>query len=1098
MALSNRERVGKALELLAGAFGPYIDRRMAKASPKGGNWKAAYADANVDGDPSAQINVVLDNWQVFRTELRTTGRNLVGEARDWRNKWAHNEPFSHDDAYRSLDTIERLLALIDASEADEVGAAKNELMRQRLEAEARKATPKPDALFTEPSAGLRPWRDVIQPHNDVAQGKFALAEFAANLYQVHLGKGLAEYTEPVEFFRRTYLTVGLRQLLTHAAQRISNAGGAPVVDLQTNFGGGKTHSMIALYHLFSGLPVTAFPQEVQELLAAAGVTGLPSVRRAVVVGTEMSPGQPVVKPDGTEVRTIWGEIAWQLGGTEGYQLVAEADRTATSPGQAMSEVFRRFGPCLVLIDEWVAYARQLFETSQLLPGGMFETQFSFAQTLADAAIAVPGVLLVISLPVSDDPARQGSSPIGSEAEVGGVAGQEAARRLANVIARTETPWRPASAEESFEIVRRRLFEPIAADRIKDRDATARTFSEFYRTQAAEFPGDCREPGYGNRIKGSYPIHPELFARLYEDWSTLEGFQRTRGVLRLMAAVISALWAGNDQAPMILPASVPLDDAAVQAELTRNLDQAWQPILDSDIDGPSSVPHKIDRAYPNLGRYGAARRAARAVFLASAPRTGSANRGVEIQRVKLACTLPGESVATYGDALNRLTDRSSYLYVEGARYWYGTQASVARRARELIEQLLATRCDEVHAEIVRRLRDQARERGDFTAVHVCPASPGEVPDDPDARLVILGPTTPHSNRDDSSLAMAAARDILDRRASGQRLYRNMLVFLAPDLKRLEELERGSAEYLAWKEIEDRRAELNLDVFQTNQSASKRADADRAVDLRLAETYHWCLVPDQPDPTGPIQWEHIKADGQGSLPVRASRKLVNSGSLGVAYAAELLRGLLSEGGVLSSMWADGHTTVNALWDAFARYAYLPRLKNMDTLVASVRQGANPIAWEVMGFAVADALDAATGRYIGLTTYGDDATVIGTTLVVRPDVAAAQLGDEASSEETSGANGGRSTGDDGDDGDEPAAEDTLRRFYAVARLDPERYQRDFAKLAAEVIASLAGLVGTSVEISLEIKATNTDGFPEHVTRTVTENARTLKLDSYGFETD
>ena len=167
-----------------------------------------------------------------------------------------------------------------------------------------------------------------------------------------------------------------------------------------------------------------------------------------------------------------------------------------------------------------------------------------------------------------------------------MAGQEAARRLGNVIARTETPWRPASAEESFEIVRRRLFEPIATDRIKDRDATAQTFSEFYRTQAAEFPSECREPGYIDKIKGSYPIHPELFARLYEDWSTLEGFQRTRGVLRLMAAVISALWAGNDQSPMILPASVPLDDAAVQAELTRNLDQAWQPIIDSDIDGPS--------------------------------------------------------------------------------------------------------------------------------------------------------------------------------------------------------------------------------------------------------------------------------------------------------------------------------------------------------------------------------------------------------------------------------------------------------------------------------------------------------------------------------
>jgi hypothetical protein len=473
--------------------------------------------------------------------------------------------------------------------------------------------------------------------------------------------------------------------------------------------------------------------------------------------------------------------------------------------------------------------------------------------------------------------------------------------------------------------------------------------------------------------------------------------------------------------------------------------------------------------------------------------------VEIQRVKLACTLPGESVATYGDALNRLTDRSSYLYVEGARYWYGTQASVARRARELVEQLLTTRRDEVHGEIVRRLRDQPRERGEFLAVHVCPASAGDVPDDPDARLVFLGPTTPHSNRDDNSLAMVAARGILDQRGSGQRLYRNMLIFLAPDLKRLEELERGSAEFLAWKDIDDHWEELNLDVFQKKQAESKRREANKGVDSLLFETYHWCLVPHQPDPTGPVEWESIKADGQGSLAERASRKLVNSGSLGAAYPPELLRGLLSDGGVLSSMWADGYTTVNALWDAFARYPYLPRLKNLETLCATVREGANPIAWQITGFAVANALDASTGRYVGLTIHGDAAHVIGTTLVVRPDVAATQFHDEETQVvSASDDRGPEATPTPGVGDERPVANDKLRRFYAVVRLDPERYQRDFSKLAAEVIANLAGLLGTNVEITVEVKATNGAGFPEHVTRTVTENARTLKLDSYGFETD
>ena len=265
---------------------------------------------------------------------------------------------------------------------------------------------------------------------------------------------------------------------------------------------------------------------------------------------------------------------------------------------------------------------------------------------------------------------------------------------------------------------------------------------------------------------------------------------------------------------------------------------------------------------------------------------------------------------------------------------------------------------------------------------------------------------------------------------------MVVFLAADVKRLEELERGSAEFLAWKEIEDRRAELNLDVFQTNQAQSKRADADRSVDLRLAETYQWCLVPHQPDPTGAVEWETVKADGQGSLAVRTSRKLVNAGSLGVAYSGELLRGLLATGGVLSPMWAEGYTTVNALWDAFARYPYLPRLRSLEILCAAARQGANPIAWQVMGFALADTIDSTTGHFVGLTVHGDAASVTGTTLVVDPQVAGSQLSESPAPVTEDHVPVGDGTLTLADVADAAA----LRRFYAVAKLDPERYQRDF----------------------------------------------------------
>jgi uncharacterized protein len=304
MAMSNRERVGRAFELLAAGLGPYVDRRMRGQSSAKDQWfeqvKARERGSVSLQDPALHLKVMADHWDVvFRGELTRSDRNVVFELRDVRNKWAHNEAFTADDAYRALDSIERLLVAVDAVEAADVGRSKDELMRVQYEAEARKAAALQEVLVTTPTAGLKPWRDVIAPHDDVARGRFALAEFAADLSQVTRGAGAAEYVDPVEFFRRTYLTEGLRTLLITAVQRLTEAGGAPVVDLQTTFGGGKTHSEIATWHLFSGTPTKRFPQEVQDLIRDAGVVGdLPDVRRAAVVGTKLSPGQPSIKDDG--------------------------------------------------------------------------------------------------------------------------------------------------------------------------------------------------------------------------------------------------------------------------------------------------------------------------------------------------------------------------------------------------------------------------------------------------------------------------------------------------------------------------------------------------------------------------------------------------------------------------------------------------------------------------------------------------------------------------------------------------------------------------------------------------------------------------------
>ncbi len=458
MATSNRDRVGKALEGLQSGLKPFVEQELKAVHGKYWVTKVTEHWPNElqwDGDEprldaAPLLRMLWDQWnEVFRRTLGHAERSLVSELRDVRNSWAHQEPFSTDDTYRALDSAQRLLTAIAAPEAVELDRQKQEILRQRFEEQTRRETRKVAATPIEgqPAGGLRPWREVITPHPDVASGRYQQAEFAAYLSQVYHGEGVDEYRDPRAFFQRTFLTEGLRLLLVGALRRLTNTGGDPVVELQTNFGGGKTHSMLALYHMCSGATPAGLPG-IEPVLAAAEVATLPKVRRAVLVGTALSPANIHRKPDGTEVHTLWGELAYQLLGAEGYAFVAEADRRGVSPGSdALRELFQAAGPCLILIDEWVAYVRMLYGKHDL-PGGAFDAGMTFAQALTEAARAVPRVLVVASLPASD-------------IEIGGDAGREALSRLKNTFGRLESAWRPASAEEGFEIVRRRLFEPIS-------------------------------------------------------------------------------------------------------------------------------------------------------------------------------------------------------------------------------------------------------------------------------------------------------------------------------------------------------------------------------------------------------------------------------------------------------------------------------------------------------------------------------------------------------------------------------------------------------------------------------------------------------------
>ncbi len=1098
MAATNNERVAKALELLASGLAPFVEREF--KSIWGDDW-VKYARKDERSVSPADIQFLLGsmmgNWQqVFDKVLGRVERNYVGELITIRNNWAHQAVFTSDDAYRALDTAHRLLVSVQATDAaGQVDKMRQELLRTRFTEQARTIERRKidKAIEGQPTAGLAPWREVVTPHRDVREGKYTQAEFAADLYQVWKDEAEAEYNDPTEFFRRTFITDGMRELLINAAKRLKGEGGDPIVQLQTNFGGGKTHSLIALYHLASGYATKDLPG-VADLLVAASVDGLPGdVNKAVIVGQQLAAGETRTEPDGTVIHTLWGEIAYQLGGKGAYDVLAESDLRGTNPGALLTKVFRQCAPCMVLIDEWVAYARVLYGKSDL-PAGTFDTQMTFAQALCDAAREVPNALLVVTIPASD-------------IEIGGEGGRKALERLSNVVGRMETSWRPATADEGFEIVRRRLFEDIPAEKVALRDVVVRAFGAMYKEHAGEFPMDAREGDYVRRMVASYPIHPELFDRLYNDWSTLDKFQRTRGVLRLMASVIYELWIQQDRGLMILPSSVPVHASTVRPELLRYLEDGWAPVIETDVDGPNSLPLQIDEGNTNLGRYSAARRVARTIYMGSAATTSAATTGIDDSHIKLGCVQPGESPAIFGDALRHLSNRATYLVNDSQRYWYSLQQTVARLAKDRAQTHFNG--EAVDHFLVERLQRLKERRGAFASVHVAPNGPGEVTDEPAVRLVVLSPATPHVSRSDQTAARGAAETILRERASGQRLYRNMLIFLAADEKPLEDLRDAACQFLAWKSIDDDAAgttpAVNLDSIQKRQVTEKVKEFNDTVDRRIAETYQLLLIPSGDATGSAIRWEDLRASGDGSPAERASARLRDGDHLYTEWSGTNLRLELDK----VPLWRGHHVGVRQLWQDFAQYLYLPRLKDQAVLVRAIETGVGNTAWSMDGFAYAEGFDEESSRYRGLVGGTTPAvTTDGDAVLVEPAIAMRQMQKEAAergekisappAQYGDGAAEGTSTTDTGlaPGGAFTVSSGKPRRFYARKTLDVLRMARDVGDISEAVVAHLASAPGARVQIHLEIEAESELGFDDTVRRTVSENARTLKLDSSEFE--
>ena len=560
----------------------------------------------------------------------------------------------------------------------------------------------------------------------------------------------------------------------------------------------------------------------------------------------------------------------------------------------------------------------------------------------------------------------------------------------------------------------------------------------------------------------------------------------------MAQVIHELWMGNDPSVMIMPGSVAISTARVEPELLHYLDASWQSIIAGDVDGITSTPYKIDQGAPNLNKYSATRRIARAIFMGTAPTHGQENKGLDDKQINLGVVQPGERPAIFGDALRRLTNQAKFMHSDLGRYWYSMSASLNRiaadRAGQLEEALVLMEIDKALVGYINGLGD----RGHFDAVQVAPGSSSDVPDEPGGvRAVILGVAHPHTGRDGSE-ALSEAKDILMQRGSTPRVYRNMLVFLAAEQRQLDNLKAAMRSALAWAEIVRETDRLNLTQSDSALAKAKLTESNETLKTRLKEAWCYLLYPVQESAQADLEWTSAKVPAQDGLLARASKKLVSDeGLLPELGPARLDRELQKY------IWnGKDHLFLKDLWEYMNRYTYLPRVKNRSVLAKAVQSA---VSGMLPGpFAYADRWDESEDIYIGLAISGPSQVQVvidSDSVIIKPDVAESRR--PKPTEEPAGPGGSGPTDPDGpaptlggDPGVEPAPapERKPTRFAGTVMISADRPARDIHQIVEAIIEQLTTLPGSDVSLKLEIDAEVSSGLDRSKVRTLIENATTL----------
>lgn len=675
---------------------------------------------------------------------------------------------------------------------------------------------------------LVPWAKVARPHDDVTSGALDMGVYAANLARVYRQTpGVPDvYRRADRFFAATYVTDGLRRLLADVEGSLAGQPGDKVLQLRTPFGGGKTHTLLALLHL---------AQDRDAALSAAGdLAGLPDpgpVSVAVLSGEELDP-LTVRTTNGHETRSLWGELGAQLGR---YDLVADHDRAGSAPGGDTLRQVLGDGAVLVLLDEVLVYV----EKAMAVPRGestLGRQAMLFVQALTEAVNGLPHAVMVYSL----------------QASVGEAVGAEGLlTQLDHLVSRIDAKREPVSGDEVMRVVQRRLFADLGDPAVHR--AVAGAYADLHRRQLqsqAETDDARREAEVDahrmeERILGSYPFHPALLDLMYHRWGTLPSYQRTRGALQFLASVTHALWHNSDGSALIGPGEVDLSDDATRGAFFSQVGERerYTAVLEGDIisegSGSATVNRRIGTDSPALAQLKVGTRMATAMMLYSFGTPEGEERGVLEGDLVAATLVPGLDRNVIVAALHDLRDEELYLHYTGRRYRFEPTANLTKLVRD---EALKFRAEEVLT-IVRKAFEE-RLSG---ARHVCiwPQAPAQVPDEVAAfTLAYLHP--------DWSEATTSVADFVTQAKGGKRAFANAVGFVLPDGSQFDRARASARVALAASFLLDQKTKYDLKPEQVAELKDKESGARRDLTAALDAAYARVVVPIR-STAGPAPWQ-----------------------------------------------------------------------------------------------------------------------------------------------------------------------------------------------------------------------------------------------------